>query len=129
MGSPCVWARLRITRALSAGRPSPGWSDHRRYEQHRVERLFEVLQKTIERRKIAFAEAGASTLTEYSDMRRKEMLPRVLVLIDGYEGFSWWFSRMNVGELIYALPRLIATGRSVGVHFAITAQRRDRSPV
>ena len=49
---------------------------------------------------------------------KAEPLPRILVLLDGYAGFAAAFERVNLGELVDALPRLVAEGRPLGVHFA-----------
>jgi S-DNA-T family DNA segregation ATPase FtsK/SpoIIIE len=92
-------------------------------DQERVERLFSMLRATLERRKSLFAQAGAFTLSQYP-----ETLPRILVLLDGYGGFASAFERVNLGELLDLLPRLVADGRPLGVHFAITADRRGAVP-
>ncbi|HEV8460221.1 MAG TPA: FtsK/SpoIIIE domain-containing protein [Gaiellaceae bacterium] len=92
-------------------------------DQERVERLFSMLRATLEKRKALFAHAGAFTLSQYP-----ETLPRILVLLDGYGGFASAFERVNLGELVDLLPRLVADGRPLGVHFAITADRRGAVP-
>jgi DNA segregation ATPase FtsK/SpoIIIE, S-DNA-T family len=96
-------------------------------DQERVTRLFAFLRRTLERRKVLFAQRGAFTLSEY---RRAggDALPRIVVLLDGYAGFAAAFERVNLGELVEALPRLVADGRPLGVHFAITADRRGAVP-
>ena len=93
-------------------------------DQERVERVFSLLRSTLERRKAQFAQAGVFSLSDY----RGETLPRIVVLLDGYAGFASAFERVNLGELIDALPRLVADGRPLGVHFAITADRRGAVP-
>jgi DNA segregation ATPase FtsK/SpoIIIE, S-DNA-T family len=98
-------------------------------DEERVARLFSLLRSALERRKLVFAQRGVFTLSEY---RRAEpgagSPPRILVLLDGYGGFSAAFERVNLGELVDALPRLVADGRPLGVHFAITADRRGAVP-
>ncbi|NUR77509.1 MAG: cell division protein FtsK, partial [Thermoleophilia bacterium] len=93
-------------------------------DQERVERLFSLLRSTIERRKLQFASAGVFALSDY----RAEQLARIVVLLDGYAGFASAFERVNLGELVDLLPRLVADGRPLGVHFAITADRRGAVP-
>ena len=93
-------------------------------DEERVERVFSLLRSTLERRKAQFAQAGVFSLCDY----RGETLPRIVVLLDGYAGFASAFERVNLGELIDALPRLVADGRPLGVHFAITADRRGAVP-
>ncbi len=96
-------------------------------DEERVTRLFGMLRRTLERRKQLFAQSGVFTLSEY---RRKdgEPLPRILVLLDGYAGFVSAFERVNLGALVETLPRLVGDGRPLGVHFAITADRRGAVP-
>jgi S-DNA-T family DNA segregation ATPase FtsK/SpoIIIE len=97
-------------------------------DQERVERLFGLLRSTLERRKLLFAQAGVFSLSDYRAQRDVEPVPRIVVLLDGYAGFASSFERVNLGELIDALPRLVADGRPLGVHFAITADRRGAVP-
>jgi S-DNA-T family DNA segregation ATPase FtsK/SpoIIIE len=81
----------------------------------RVERLFGHLRAEIERRRAASVEAVREA-------------PRIVVLLDGYEGFRAAYERLSFGELVDALPRLVADGRSLGVHFVVTATRRGAVP-
>jgi DNA segregation ATPase FtsK/SpoIIIE, S-DNA-T family len=97
-------------------------------DEERTERLFSLLRKTLERRKLLFAQAGVFTLSDYRRRPDAEPLPRILVLLDGYAGFASAFERVNLGELVDALPRLVADGRPLGVHFAISADRRGAVP-
>jgi S-DNA-T family DNA segregation ATPase FtsK/SpoIIIE len=78
----------------------------------------------VERRKQRFAQARVFALSDYRD----QPLPRIVVLLDGYAGFAAAFERVNLGELVDLLPRLVADGRPLGVHFAITADRRGAVP-
>jgi S-DNA-T family DNA segregation ATPase FtsK/SpoIIIE len=97
-------------------------------DEERVERVFALLRKTLERRKALFSQAGVFTLSEYRALAAAEPLPRIVVLLDGYAGFASAFERVNLGELVDTLPRLVADGRPLGVHFAITADRRGAVP-
>ena len=71
---------------------------------------------------------GVFSLSEYRASADAEPLPRILVLLDGYAGFAAAFERVNLGELVDALPRLVGDGRPLGLHFAITADRRAALP-
>jgi DNA segregation ATPase FtsK/SpoIIIE, S-DNA-T family len=93
-------------------------------DEERVARLFTMLRRALERRKQLFARHGVFTLSEYRGVAGGEAAPRIVVLLDGYAGFVGAFERVNLGELVDALPRLVADGRPLGVHFAITADRR-----
>jgi DNA segregation ATPase FtsK/SpoIIIE, S-DNA-T family len=97
-------------------------------DEERTARLFAVLRSTLERRKAAFAERGVFTLSEFRRAAPADAPPRILVLLDGYPGFAAAFERVNLGELVEALPRLVGEGRPLGVHFAITADRRGAVP-
>ena len=97
-------------------------------DEERTERLFSLLRKTLERRKLLLAQAGVFTLGDYRRLPKAERVPRILVLLDGYAGFAAAFERVNLGELVDALPRLVAEGRPLGVHFAVSADRRGAVP-
>jgi S-DNA-T family DNA segregation ATPase FtsK/SpoIIIE len=99
-------------------------------DEERTARLFALLRKAMEKRKLLFAERGAFTLSEYrrAAIPEDEPVPRILVLLDNYAGFAAAFERVNLGELVDALPRLVGDGRPLGVHFAISADRRGAIP-
>jgi DNA segregation ATPase FtsK/SpoIIIE, S-DNA-T family len=97
-------------------------------DEERVERLFALLRRTLERRKLLLAQHGVFTLSEYRRLAAVEPLPRIIVLLDGYAGFAAAFERVNLGALVDMLPRLVADGRPLGVHFAISADRRGAVP-
>ncbi|HEV8686732.1 MAG TPA: FtsK/SpoIIIE domain-containing protein [Gaiellaceae bacterium] len=97
-------------------------------DEERVARLFGMLRRALERRKHLFAQSGVFTLSEYRRKGGGEPVPRILVLLDGYAGFVSAFERVNLGQLVEILPRLVGDGRPLGVHFAITADRRGAVP-
>jgi S-DNA-T family DNA segregation ATPase FtsK/SpoIIIE len=97
-------------------------------DQERVERLFALLRRTVERRKTLFAQHGVFSLAEYARLEGVPREAKILVLLDGYAGFAQAFERVNMGELVDLLPRLVADGRPLGVHFAISADRRGAVP-
>jgi DNA segregation ATPase FtsK/SpoIIIE, S-DNA-T family len=96
-------------------------------DEERVERLLAQLRGELERRKALFAERGVFTLAE---LRRTggPVLPRILVLLDGYGGFADAFFGVRGGEAIDLFARLVAEGRPLGLHFAITSDRRGAVP-
>jgi S-DNA-T family DNA segregation ATPase FtsK/SpoIIIE len=93
-------------------------------DEERVTRLFSFVQKTIAQRKDLLARSGASTISQLEERDPSARLPRLLVLLDGYAAFVAAHDRVNAGELVEALPRLVSDGRPLGVHFAIAAERR-----
>ena len=96
-------------------------------DEERVERLLTQLRGTLERRKALFAQRGVLTLAE---LRRRgdPAVPRIVVLLDGYGGFADAFFGVRGGELIDVFARLVAEGRPLGLHFAITSDRRGAIP-
>lgn len=96
-------------------------------DEERVTRLFSILRKELSRRKDAFGRAGVSSLEDYGQ-RAEGSFPRIVVLLDDYGGFASAYERVNLGELLDVLPRLVAEGRPLGIHFVITADRRGSVP-
>ncbi len=91
----------------------------------RVQRLVVLIETEISRRKNLFAAAGASLLSEYERSDPGVDLPRMVVLFDGYGGFTTTFEKIDFGEWIERFPRLVSEGRPLGIHFVITADRRN----
>ena len=82
-------------------------------DTERVRRLVSMLQREIDRRKKT---DGIVTT------------PRVVTFIDGYSAFTSAFERVDLGEIVDRLPRLISEGRSLGIQFVISAERRSAIP-
>ena len=81
-------------------------------EEERIRRLFAMLRDEIAARRIGSPVGRA----------------QIVVLLDGYAGFAAAFERVDFGEMVDALPRLVADGRQVGIYFVITADRRGAVP-
>lgn len=96
----------------------------------RVQRLFGMLERWITERKAAFGVAGCSTLEEYERVRGgADGLARVVVLVDSFGGFTSVFEKVEYGARIDAFPQLVSEGRPLGIHFVITADRRNAVPM
>lgn len=93
----------------------------------RVTRLLRDLQQEIKRRGDLFAAAQATTLAEYRQ-RSSDDLARLVVLLDGYDNFTATYERLDRGEWVDLVPRLVADGRQAGLHFVITGTRRSSFP-
>ena len=65
---------------------------------------------------------------EFRRTQPDQEMPRILVLLDSYAAFANAFEQVNLGELLSALPRLVSDGPAVGIHFAITSDRRGSVP-
>ena len=90
-------------------------------EPERIERLFALLEREVSERSNRMA--GAGSLQEYRAQGGR--LPYVVVLLDGFAAFSAAYSVIDGGALVEQLVRLIAMGRTVGVHFVMSADRRN----
>jgi S-DNA-T family DNA segregation ATPase FtsK/SpoIIIE len=93
-------------------------------ELERAVRLLGMLRADVERRKGLLAGTGAATLGEYLASRPDDRLPHLLVLLDGYSSFVSTFENIEVGAHIDTFRALVAEGRSVGIGFAISADRQ-----
>ncbi len=93
-------------------------------EGERVARLFAMLDAFVEDRRQLLGAAGSGSLEEYRARPDAEVLPYVLVLLDGYGAFRATFDQLDQGELVDRFAQLVSDGRGVGIHFVITADRR-----
>ena len=82
-------------------------------DAERVRRLLFMLLREIDARKTGDPNAAR---------------PAILVLIDGYAAFTSAYERIDLGELVDLIPRLISDGRGVGIHFVVSAERRAAVP-
>ncbi|MEO7117486.1 MAG: FtsK/SpoIIIE domain-containing protein, partial [Candidatus Limnocylindrales bacterium] len=96
-------------------------------EIEKVERFLVMIDNLIDERKAALGAVGASSLAEYR-AAHGPLLPYVVVLLDGYAGFTSVFMEVDHGALLDRVARQVAEGRAAGVHFAITADRRNAIP-
>ena len=97
-------------------------------DEERVERMFAVLQRALDERRAAFAEAGVFTLDDFRRKQPETPMPRVLVLLDGYAAFAATYDRVTATALPAVLQRLLSEGRPFGLHFVLTADRRAAIP-
>ena len=97
-------------------------------DYQRVTRLLKDLKDNINRRTDRYTAINASTLDDYRAAGHRSE-PRILVLLDGYDNFQVAYERVDRGEWTELLPRLVADGRSAGVHFVLTGTRRSSFPM
>jgi S-DNA-T family DNA segregation ATPase FtsK/SpoIIIE len=93
-------------------------------EVERTTRLLTLLELEIERRRRLLADADVDSLSALRRQRRHPVVPRTVVLLDGYPAFHGTFEQGADYQWIVALGRLATEGRSVGVHLVITANRQ-----
>lgn len=96
-----------------------------------VTRQLLVLDAELTRRRALLADAGAESLTVY--LRNHPSLPRIVVLIDGFDGVAEAFAggigaTSNLEVWGERLQRIVTDGRQVGIHTIITASRRNAVP-
>ncbi|HMR48835.1 MAG TPA: FtsK/SpoIIIE domain-containing protein [Arachnia sp.] len=93
-------------------------------DEERVARLLRTLDGWVAERADRYAAVNASSLPEYRTLSGNAQEPRILVLIDGFSAFyEEYGSDPSKGAQYQLFLRLLAEGRAVGVHFAVTADR------
>ncbi|MDF1487700.1 FtsK/SpoIIIE domain-containing protein [Tessaracoccus caeni] len=93
-------------------------------DEERVARLLRTLDGWVSERADRFAAVNASSLPEYRELAGRAREPRILVLVDGFSAFYEEYAADPAKNAQYQLfLRLLAEGRAVGVHFAVTADR------
>ena len=114
------------SRGLSALRALPHVGDVLSAEDtEQVTRLFRTLRQRVADRRNLLSAYGASNLTEYRSLAPEgDERERIVILLDGYGGFAAAYEKVQGGELLDLMPRLVSDGRSVGIHFVITGDRR-----
>jgi S-DNA-T family DNA segregation ATPase FtsK/SpoIIIE len=90
-------------------------------ETERLERFVRWLRADIDRRRALGADPQHSGVAGAGE-------PVVMVLLDSYEGFMAAIQDAEFGQLLDAVPRLVADGPGSRVYFAITASRRGAVP-
>lgn len=94
-------------------------------DEERVQRLFSMIRREVTERRELLAQRGVASLRELGG---DVPVPKIVVLLDGYSAFASAFEKVNLGEVVDLLPRLVADGRQLGIHFVITADRRAAVP-
>ncbi len=96
-------------------------------EHERITRLLTRIESTIAMRTDQLANVRAADVSSYRRLAPTavDQMPRVFVLIDGYQNFVSTYERIERGVWLDLVPKLIVAGRSVGVHFVLTADRRS----
>ena len=99
-------------------------SDH-----ERVARLLRQLRETLEERSARYAQARAGTIGEYRQLTARPDEPRILLLLDGLSAFrDAYESEVGRAAVFGAFQRVVAEGRPLGVHVAMSAERPGALP-
>lgn len=93
-----------------------------------VHRTLQYLGQVLDERQQLFTRAGVETLRAYQDLvQEAPQLPRILLLIDDVSAWrTEWEHRP--GDVYATLTRILAHGRNLGIHVAITASRGQDLP-
>ncbi|MBO8196256.1 cell division protein FtsK [Streptomyces oryzae] len=102
-----------------------------RDQTDRLTRLLARLQAEVSRRQQILARAGAANVAEQraSAVSPEERLPWMVLLLDGWEGYTAAFESYDYGKLIDAMTQLFREGPSVGLRVVMTAGRSGLSGV
>ena len=90
----------------------------------RVQRVISLVEREIATRRDRFAQAGVSLLSEYQRSGATVPMPRIVIMLDGYSGFSSVFEKVDFGAWLDRVTELASEGRSLGIHWILTADRR-----
>ncbi len=98
-------------------------------DAERVIRLFRMLKEELESRGPRYAEADASSITEYRRLAGRPDEPRILLLVDGFPTFRNDFEIPAGRSIWYDVFRdILSDGRQLGIHVALTADRPGAVP-
>jgi len=93
-----------------------------------VTRVLMYLQAEVGRRQTILTEHRAENLTVHNRQRSDAALPRLLLVVDGYEAFGRTFERGELYVWHELLLETVLAGRAVGLHLLATADRRVGVP-
>ncbi|CAN5368736.1 FtsK/SpoIIIE domain-containing protein [soil metagenome] len=98
-------------------------------DPERVVRLLRQLKGTLEERSARYAEVDAGSIVDYRRLADRPDEPRILLLVDNYPAFRTEFESSTARAPWYqALHQLVAEGRQLGIHVALSADRPGSMP-
>ncbi|MFT3852170.1 MAG: FtsK/SpoIIIE domain-containing protein [Ilumatobacteraceae bacterium] len=92
-------------------------------DDERVQRLLRHLRGLVDERADRYAAANAGTIVEYRERSGRADEPRIIVLVDGVGAFRNAYEATSLVRYWDMFQGLAADGRSVGVHFVVSADR------
>ncbi|MDR0847638.1 MAG: FHA domain-containing protein [Propionibacteriaceae bacterium] len=93
-------------------------------DQERVGRLLKRLTSILDERVEKFKTRRAGSLPDYRRLAGDSTMARIILLVDGFASFRETYENTSgLGHLWSMLARLLAEGRSVGIHVALSAER------
>ena len=97
-------------------------------DHERLGRLLRWLRDEIDDRSRRYAEANASSITQYRRLAERPDERRILVLLDGFGTFRQEYDTGPHTAYYRLFGQLASDGRGVGIHFVITADRPGAIP-
>lgn len=98
-------------------------------DDERIGRLLRLLVGHLDERSPRYRAAEASSLQEYRLRADNPEEPRLLVLLDGFTAFrNEYEGSISAGSAYMLFQRLLAEGRGVGIHVAMTVERPAALP-
>lgn len=97
-------------------------------DRERLQILLGMLQRDVESRRELLAEHRAGSLAELRGILDEDAPPYVVVAIDGFAQLWATLESFNYSQQTEEFERLFSEGRSVGIHFVVTASQRTDIP-
>jgi S-DNA-T family DNA segregation ATPase FtsK/SpoIIIE len=95
-----------------------------RSQTERAIRLLKRLAAELSRRQELLAATGFADVTEQrAAVPETERLPRIVVLLDRWEGFTTTLGELDNGSLTEIITRVLSEGASAGMHLIMTGDR------
>ena len=95
-----------------------------RTQVERAARLIGRLIAELEHRQAVLSESGFADLTEQrASAAAGDRLPRIVLMLDRWEGFTNSLGEIDGGRLSDAILRMLREGASVGIHLIISGDR------
>ena len=95
-----------------------------RTQTERACRLRERLRAEVERRQFLLGRGGYGDVSEQRRVGAAgERLPRLLLMLDGWEGFTSTLGELDGGRLTELVLGLLREGATAGVHLVVTGDR------
>ena len=95
-----------------------------RSQTERATRLLKRLAAELGRRQELLAAIGCSNVNEQrAAVPEQDRLPRIVILLDRWEGFTTSLGELDNGSLTDIITRILSEGASAGMHLVMTGDR------
>ena len=97
-------------------------------DEERVQRLITWLRDTVEERSARYSAVNATTITQYRAFAAAPEEPRVLILVDNAAAMRNAYEGTANAWVFDTLIEVAASGRPLGIHIVLTADRLGSLP-